>query len=172
MIQQAPGQVDGFWLFFFLHLANYTAMSQTLVDHVRNLMKNYEGTEFEAQNATRRAELINATENHLVKDLRNFISHYGTPPIQFTMNMVGESVTFSAGIDSARLLKGNRWSAVSRKYLQETGVVPIAAVVRQLGAKRAEYYEWFFAQYESLHHGMILQHDNLVRRQRKLLGIN
>lgn len=164
--------MQGFWLFLFLFLANYTSMNSTLVDHVRGLMANYKGTDFARQEEVRRKILGYAPVAVFLKDLRNFISHVTTPPLAFQMSFKqGQEATFEAQLKTADLLRSGRFSAGSKTYMDDRDAIAVADAVADYATLREEYYVWLFEQFEVLHGDDIRDHDRLVTEQRAIYGV-
>lgn len=63
------------------HLTNYLATAKMLVDHSRNMMKAYEGSDFAAEYERHKNELAGREDVQLVQGLRNYVLHQRSPAI-------------------------------------------------------------------------------------------
>ena len=105
-----------------------------------------------------------------MKDLRNYITHRTTPPLQFQMHFTqGAGTTFSAQMHVEELRSWNNWSAASRLYLEERTQLVVIEPIREYKALRDGYYTWLFEQFDILHGDDIREHDAMVTEQRQLL---
>ncbi len=111
------------------HLHNFLAAVKTLVDHTRVFIKeSYEGSQIEESYQ----KLINETfandpASKFVHDLRNYMLHKGQPSTSMFLSFsnAGESqaaeLTTGIRFDTGPLLKWSKWTALARKYIEESG---------------------------------------------------
>jgi hypothetical protein len=172
MMGMGPEQrqrMQDYWVELFRHLANFTSMNQTLIDHVRNTMRHYEGTDFAHEEARRRTGLADAPVTRFVKDLRNYITHNATPPQQFQMRFEkGGRFRYAALLKVDDLAKWDRWSAGGRRYLEAFEELHVAGPVQEYAALREVYYSWLFDQFDMVHGDELRDHDAMVIEQQRL----
>lgn len=174
MMGMEPEQIRlmrAYWMDLFRHLANFTAMNQTLIDHVRNTMQHYAGTDFAREEESRRAVLADAPVTRFVKDLRNYITHHATPPQQFQMQLEkGGRLRYAALLKVNELAEWDNWSAGGRRYLEAFEELHVAGPVQEYAALREVYYEWMFGQFDLLHGDEVREHDAMVIEQQQFRG--
>lgn len=145
---------EGFWQELDQRLHNQLAGAASLVDHVRRLTDYYaeDAPELVKEFARRNDEVFAMDEAAFLRRLRNYLLHYGVPPIVQTQSlsmieggMTGHSIKLSA----AYLLRWDGWSGQAKDYLAKfadrDGPV-IAKVVVDYGNAMSQLYFWLFGQ--------------------------
>jgi len=150
---------NAFWEQLDQRLHNQIASAATLVDHVRRLL-NYYTADVPAlveEYKQRNAAVTDRDETAYLRDLRNYLLHYGVPPVIQTLSLgsegragAGHNITLSA----ERLLEWPRWSAKSRRYLgsfpERDGPILGPDVATYADAMR-EMFVWLFDQRAVIH---------------------
>ena len=137
-----------FWGFLFARLTNYVAMNNALIDHVRNLLHDYEGTAFRAEADTRRQALGKAPAMSFIKEFRNYLLHYRVAPMTVNLNMSdGVGVDFEARLNAPVLSNWDGWCAESKLYFTGRKDLSILATLRECHSLREEFYDWLWEQF-------------------------
>lgn len=125
MVDDGAGSAP-FWEELDQRLHNQLASAASLVDHRRRLLKYYEADfpAFIAEHSKRNASVAEMQETAFLRDLRNYLLHYGSPPVIQALELgptrVGGS-GHSVKLSASRLLEWSKWSAASRGYLASFG---------------------------------------------------
>jgi hypothetical protein len=113
---------DPFWEELDQRLHNQLSSSESLIDHERRLLRYYE-PDFPAVAAeykSRVASVAGMNEAVFLGDLRNYLLHYGAPPIIHTLRF-GVTDAGTSGhlvkLSATQLLKWKKWTAPARDYL-------------------------------------------------------
>ena len=112
-----------FWAEFDQRLHNQLAGAVSLVDHVRRLLDYYEADipAFVAEYKVRNANITEMNETAFVRDLRNYLLHYGVAPVIQSLSLGPVSDAAATGhsvkLSSTRLLEWGGWKVRSRNYL-------------------------------------------------------
>jgi hypothetical protein len=153
MVDDGTGPAP-FWEELDQRLHNQLASAASLVDHRRRLLRYYKADfpAFIAEDATRNASVAQMKEGAFLGDLRNYLLHYGSPPLIQSLKLgpnraggSGHSVKLSA----ARLLEWRKWSAASRDYLASFGERDGPVLGRDVAAyanAMSGLFTWFFQQ--------------------------
>ena len=134
-------------------LLNFGSSASALVDISRRILGDYGGTDFFEEYERRRAPLSEHPAPRFLRDLRNFLQHFGVAPIGFRMSRTDEG-TYEFHVLLARdaLLGWEKWSADVKQYLIDgPKQIPLLALVTDYGAMVRELYDWVFSQFELLH---------------------
>jgi hypothetical protein len=159
-----------FWEELDQRLHNQVASAGSLVDHTRPLMDYYRAdtpaivAEFESRNGL----IMEMNETAFLRNLRNYLLHYGEPPVVHTLTMGASAGTGGLGhvvkLKAAHLLKWSGWSAQSRRYLSSfaDGDGPVLGqVVADYGNAMSELYTWLLDQRQAVNN-----HPNVLDRFR------
>lgn len=150
-------------LFRFIH--NYVAGVVTYVDHTRNLMRTYEGTDVHLEYQRRLGEFKADGLASFVTKLRNFVMHYRVPAIGVQMNVNDgrEAITCYYDRDSALALEG--WPAEARVFLSsQPQHVPIRQVMMDYADRLEVFYRWIYDQFTVLHGEDVRARNELVKQ--------
>lgn len=135
-------------------LHNYVASTASLIDHTRRLMSRYEDSHFLQEYERRRAPISDSPAARFIRDLRNFTTHRELPFVGFTVSLglADNPTTTEFELNVELLLKWDRWSAPSRKLLNESGkTVALRDVLKEHVRLLSALYTWVFEQAECLH---------------------
>jgi hypothetical protein len=144
-----------FWEEFDQRLHNHVAAAVSLVDHTRRLSDHCETDAYTIMEEYRKRndKVRLMTEAAFLRDLRNYLLHYGVPPVI-------QSLTFQRGaespgahhvikLSSTRLLQWQKWKANSRAYLAAFGDRDGPVLGRDVATyanAMLELYRWLFEQ--------------------------
>jgi hypothetical protein len=123
LVTDDPRTPMPFWEELDQRLHNQVASAVSLVHHTRPLMDYYKAdtpamvAEYERRNKC----IIEMNEAAFLRDLRNYLLHYGVPPVVHTFSLGPTTSTGATGhvvkLSAAHLLKWSEWKAQSRRYL-------------------------------------------------------
>lgn len=112
-----------FWQELDQRLHNELASAVSLVDHTRRLLKHYkdDAAHFVGEYIDRNSSVTTLDESIFLRDLRNYLLHYGVAPVVQSLSlgpidevgMTGHSIKLS----SSGLLRWKGWKAQSQVYL-------------------------------------------------------
>ncbi len=142
-----------FWEELDQRLHNELASAVTLVDHSRRLMKYYRPyipsmvQEYERRNEN----VTDLRETAFLRDLRNYLLHYGVPPVIQTLSLSSPAVAGGTGhaikLSADRLLEWGSWKAKSRDYLAEFKDGPdLRQTVAVYANSMSGLFSWLFEQ--------------------------
>lgn len=135
-------------------LHNMLASAVSLVDHTRRVRNKYKGTDFYKELMTRNNLVRAAPGSTFVRDLRNYLLHYGVLAFvhQISMPSEGSTLVSEVHLDCAQLRTWDGWTAPSKSYMTSRGeTVHLSATVREYIANMESLYRWVFEQFEGLH---------------------
>lgn len=148
-----------FWEELDQRLHNLLASAVSLVDHTRRLLNYYEPDipTFVAEYSRRNIAVTDMNETSFLRDLRNYLLHYGAPPLVQTMDLAPTTGTEGTGhsikLSATRLLEWDKWRAQSRSYLSSfddrDGPVLATDVVAYADAMSA-LVTWLFEQRQAV----------------------
>jgi len=116
-----------FWEELDQRLHNLLSSAVSLVDHTRRLLKYYEPDvpTFVAEYGRRNTAVTDMNETSFLRDFRNYLLHYGAPPVVQNMDLgpmtQADTTGHSIKLSATRLLEWDKWSARSRRYLSSFG---------------------------------------------------
>ena len=107
-------------------LHNQLASAVSLVDHQRRVLSYYEADfpALVAEYTGRNGAIIRMNEAAFLRDLRNYLLHYGVPPIIQTLHLrpvEGSGTGLLVKLSAEHLLKWSEWKAAARGYLSSFG---------------------------------------------------
>lgn len=135
-------------------LYNYITSAATLADHCRNVMKPYQNTPFYEEYEEKVDKFKSLPESIFLKDLRNYFAHHKIPSIGCGLTNFDNDKDFrsEALIYTSDLSDSDRWSAGSRRYIQDHFPnVYISDLIRQHLKHLGELYSWIFSNFMRLH---------------------
>lgn len=145
---------QGFWQELDQRLHNQLAGAVSLVDHTRRLTAYYgeDAPALVAEFERRNDEVFAMDEAAFLRKLRNYLLHYGVPPIVQTQRLSmseGGMTGHAIKLGAPHLLKWDGWSAQAKTYLMKfpdrDGPV-IGKVVTDYANAMSQLYFWLFAQ--------------------------
>lgn len=132
-------------------LHNYLVGAQSLVDHVRRLMRGRVGPIAE-EFATRKAELLRGPEIPFMVDLRNFTLHRTLPFFGHTLSVTGvntpeQEVESEVLLNVPQLFEWDGWSAPARVYLDgQHDALSLRPIVKKHGEMVLELNAWLLSE--------------------------
>lgn len=158
-------------LFRCLH--NYLSILATLIDHARNLMRRYKGTDYYTEYELRKDTFSRLPMASFLKDLRNYLLHYEMVPLAIAISLqpVVTNANFRETLDSQRLLAWDSWKKESRSYLEAHDEIVLHDCVAEYTEQVVQLYEWAFLQYDDLHADDIADAQQLQAELQDLLGV-
>jgi hypothetical protein len=144
-----------FWDEVDQRLHNELASAVSLVDHTRRLLGYFEPDvpDIVASYHERNSGVMALNETRFLRDLRNYLLHYGVAPIiqsiSFRQTEEMSEWNHHIKLKSSRLLEWREWSRQSREYLvsfgDSDGPVLRNDVVVYVSAMQ-ELFSWLFSQ--------------------------
>lgn len=160
------------WYFdeVFRCLHNYLAILATLIDHARNLMRRYDGTDFAFQYKSRVDILRERPEASFLRDLRNYLLHGSMVPlsIDITIQRTDPVHSFKVILISRTLLEWNGWKPASKRYLEAHDEIVLRPCVEAYTEQNIALYEWAFSECEMVH---AEDRDDYRRLRNELQGL-
>lgn len=149
-----------FWEELDQRLHNQLASAVSLIDHTRRLLDYYEAdvptlvAEYQRQNAV----VTGMDEASFLRDLRNYLLHYGSPPViqSLSLGPAGDTGTtgHSIKLSAARLGEWDGWKSRSRSYLSSfadrDGPV-LGQDVAAYANAMSKLFTWLFQQRQAVH---------------------
>jgi hypothetical protein len=126
------------------HLHNYVAAAQTRVEHFRRLSRNDMPEGFREEYERRvDQEFATSPLHNFVTDLRNFVLHWRLPVQSATESWGADGWSFQVMLDSADLLRWDKWSSQARQYIEGSGEsVDLDATVASYTNKIVTFDRW------------------------------
>jgi hypothetical protein len=146
-------------------LHNYLAALKTLVEHTRNLMRDYRRSAF----AVEYQRLVKvATASGLVpfmQKLRDYLLHYQIPPVGTRVevdNRTGTAkVTVYLNRDAALAFRD--WPPAARSFLTgQPDFIPLRDLIVGYEAEIEQLYRWLYPLFEELHGEQIRDVNALI----------
>jgi hypothetical protein len=146
-------------------LHNYLSALKTLVDHTRNLLRQYEGTSFAAQYK----ELVATTRGsglvRFLQKLRDYLLHYQLPPIGTLGEVDNELGTFKVTVYLNRdvTLRFGDWPPEARTFLgAQPEFIPLRGLILGYAEEIDRLYRWLYPRFEELHGSQIREINALI----------
>lgn len=149
-------------------LCNYLSSITSLVDHTRNILRNYDGSDFESMYKERVQSVKGLGESTFLKDLRNYTVHYRLPPIGYIVSstkIFDRNEPFIPLIYSGDLSDYHGWSKSSKQYMQdhfpEIELIPLVDTYAQ---SINDLYSWMFDQFDAIHGDDVAESERIKLR--------
>ncbi len=155
LMSDDDGETATYWAEFDQRLHNEMASAGSLVDHTRRLTKQCETDfpKFVTEYRNLNANVAHMNEAVFLSDLRNYLLHFGVPPVVQTLNISridGSQVAdHIIHLSAQKLLEWPKWGSGAGQYLESfpdrngpvvrTDVVAYAIAMQKL-------YHWLFEQ--------------------------
>jgi hypothetical protein len=146
---------------------NYLSSITMLVDHSRNLMRDYSEQPAKAEYDRRVADMVAAGRASVLQRLRNYLIHYRIPPFGLEMQLVPQPGKPSAMVflDRDAALEYDEWTAPGRKYLEaQPGRIPLRPLIHGYSTDLERLYAWLFARFHELHGDEVNELNDLIER--------
>ena len=156
----------------FRFLLNYTASASALVDHSRNLMRDYSRSQFYFAYQNRVALLSNLGVARFVQDLRNYLLHHRVPPISVNLHFTStpNDLSFTVTLNRDRMLQWGKWKPQSKSDIRGHEEIVLRQSVEEYTAAISELYNWLFTQFSIVHAEDLSDVERLKAEARELLG--
>ena len=159
-----------FWAALDQRLHNQLASAVSLVEHTRRLVTFYgdDAPKMVAEFTARNATVADLEGSVFLRDLRNYLVHYGLAPIVQSLSLGPSDGSGSTGhsvkLSAVGLLGWAKWRAISREYLarfpDRDGPVLIEVVV-EYANEMSGLYTWLLQQ-----RAVVMRTDNAPDRFR------
>lgn len=126
-------------------LHNFLASAKTLVDHTRVFMEeHYPGSALKRRYAEKvDTDLACDEVCKFVHDLRNYMLHCGLPNIErYVVFDQRKGVSSGVQLKSADLLTWDKWTAVSRRFLQKNETIGLGQIARDYAERVTAFHKW------------------------------
>jgi hypothetical protein len=148
---------------------NYLSSLSSLVDTGLRLTRKYSDTQMADYNKIKDV-LVNSDLNAFFGKLRNYIQHYGIPPLGWTIHLNNDrpnDCTYYLSKDS--LLGWNGWSSKAKTYIQN-GDVNLLNAIQQHGSMIDAAYGVLLHLSSEIHNGDINAVNELIHRRNDILS--
>jgi hypothetical protein len=148
-------------------LHNYLAGAQSLVDHVRRLMRNRSGSIAE-EFTRRKQELLQNPEVPFMEDFRNFVLHRELPYISHSISMgrIGTALRMTKSeveLGVWQLLKWEKWKPLAREFLKAQGnVLILRPVIKKHGQLMIGLNGWLHNELAKANKQALIEVNKLV----------
>lgn len=145
-------------------LHNSVASALTLIDHLRRVVADYQGSQSSAEFNRRNDAIKLDPRAEFIRRLRNYVTHYsGVVPYANTVSFGQESFQGAVLLDSKALLGWSGWSPKARTFLADAGDgVDLGELIRWYRGETLSLGAWLFAQFDGLHGGEVESANRLV----------
>ena len=156
-------------------LHNYLASAQSLVDHVRRLVRGRQDP-FLQQFERRKAELLANPEVPFMINLRNYMLHRTLPGFAHTLsvtevNTPNQRMESEVELGVAELLEWDGWTAPARKFLKAQGeVLRLRPVVKTHGKLLFELNTWIHDELAKANDPQLDEVNELIDRRNRILS--
>jgi hypothetical protein len=151
---------------------NFVASAVTLVDHTRNHLKPYDGTDFVTEYEMRKATVVVPVTAFVVR-LRSYVLHHKLPILGINTSFEGdgrEGIQSTTVLDTSKLLEWEDWTAGARAFLESS---PASLVLRSVITDYLDViddlYKWLFDQFELLHSSDLAEWRSMRTRYNELI---
>lgn len=167
VMRNEAGQTDARDQFFdelFRRMHNYLSAVKMLVEHTRNLVRNYPGGPFVEQYRERIADIATRGNGPFLQKLRDYLIHYRIPPFGYTMSLKnGGDTTFIVHLNRDAALKFRDWPALAKNFLEnQPESIPLAPLIRKYEGELEELYRWLYDRFHELHASDIRSYNALL----------
>lgn len=154
------------------HLYNYLSSLVTLVDYSMKLTNKYDKAKDLGEFTAKQQLLIKSERNGFLGDLRNYIVHFGIPPLGWTIHLkeVGfNECTYRLG--ATKLLEWDGWKQKSKLFIKSCGdYVDLKQVIAEHGKEIDEVLMILLQQFPKLHSKDVEAYNKLMHERNDLLA--
>ncbi|WP_454084712.1 hypothetical protein [Georgenia sp. Marseille-Q6866] len=165
IISHGDGRQEARELYFdelLRRMHNYLSAVKMLVDHTRNLVKQYPGQPFVEEFRSKVTYLASRGRGPFLQKLRDYLVHYRIPPFGMTMKLVGQP-EFTVHLDREAALEFRDWPAIAKEFLREQPAeIPLAPLVRDYSQDLEELYSWLYNLFHELHAADVADYNALL----------
>jgi len=143
---------------------NYLSAVKMLVDHTRNLVRDYGDHPFAIEYRDRVADLMRSGRAPLLQKLRDYLLHYRIPPFGVHIRVESDSaLTSTVYMDRDAALEFKDWPLLARSYLeQQPEKVPLGTLIQEYAAELEVLYRWLYDRFFELHRQDIAGYNELL----------
>jgi len=162
---------NGFFTLISRDLTTLCASLTSIVDHSRRIFKkHYPDTLFFQEWNEKTASIIKNPSALFLRDLRNYLSHFASPPWTFEISHIDTNPAAIISLNKSELLKWDGWKPLSLKLINETqNDIYLLPIVKEYLGLFQEFWVWVFSQFEYLHEEDIKEFDSLQKKQANLM---
>ena len=133
---------------------NFETSAASLIDHSRVFIKKHEVKNdsffYEYDNMITK-KFINNPLSKFVKDMRNYVTHKGYPPMSLSFSLPGNK-EHEYLLASSLLLEWDGWTEKSREYINSQGnEIHLYSVVEEYYKVVDDFYKWMFTRLREIH---------------------
>jgi hypothetical protein len=154
------------------HLYNYLSSLATLVDYSIRLTAKYEEEKDLGEFTAKKVALIDSGRNSFMGDLRNYIVHFGVPPLGWNIRLknVGfNECTYRLG--TAKLLEWDGWKQKSKTFIKSCGeFVDLKEAIVEHGKQIDEVFLLLLHQFPKLHSKDVAAYNELMHERNDILS--
>lgn len=157
---------------------NYLASAKSLVDHTRKLVEEwYSGSVFfEEYNIEVKERFRNSEIASFIKGLRNYTLHYSLPFTTAYLHYTWDPDikkhldTRSFVLEKERLMKWQKWDALSKSYLRKVErEIIILDLIKEYHKKVSDFHYWIADSLHMIHLDEVVWLDKMHERIEKAL---
>lgn len=152
------------------HLYNYLSSLSALIDQGMRLTKKYDKVQL--RDYIKKVNIvISSNINYFFRDLRNYIQHYGVPPlgwqIRFHQKNNHECKYY---LSKEKLLEWSKWNNKSKKFIHSQEEVNLLECVETHSKMIDQTFDTLLSLFMSLHEKDIEEVNRLILRRNGILS--
>jgi hypothetical protein len=160
---RAPVVADEFYSQLDQRLQNMLSAAIALVDHTRRILSKYSETEFSIEFSRRNEIIRHLPCSKFLRDLRNYLLHYGMVPFTHTVTIGSEVVDSYVLLDSKNLLKWKGWNATMRDHILASGdSLRLRLEIDEYHQQMKDLYDWLLDEFWTSHESDIDAANGIV----------
>ncbi|MFC3495446.1 hypothetical protein [Glycomyces rhizosphaerae] len=160
-----PDVADEFYGRLDQRLQNMISSAVALVEHTKRLLGKYPDTEFAAEFARRNEKIWNLSSSKFLRNLRNYLLHYGMVPFDHTVTISSSVIDSKVLLNCQALLGWDNWTAPVRKFIESSGdSIRLRTVIEEYSKQMQDLYGWMFTEYRRIHAADIAAANEIVAR--------
>lgn len=150
-------------------LYNYLSSLSSLVDAGMRLEGKYSNEQL-ATYHTQRQRIVNSDINAFFGKLRNYIQHYGVPPLGWNIQMNERSHnSCTYYLSNGKLLAWDGWNAKAKSYIGEHDINLLKSV-QEHGSLIDSAYNALLSLFPALHSADTKSYNTLMHRRNDILS--
>lgn len=152
------------------HLYNYLSGLAALVDHSMKLTSGYSEEEL-GDFIVKRKILTDSDINSFMGKLRNYVLHYGIPPLGWTISLkqkgFNECTYF---LNSANLLRWDGWSKEAEHFIHANEQIDLLKATKEHGQMIDEAFIALLKLFPKLHSKDVEEVNRLIHKRNNILS--
>jgi len=150
-------------------LFNYLSSLSSLVDASMRLTRKYSDEQM-AEYSTHRTLVIESDINEFFGKLRNYIQHYGIPPLGWNVQLNNSSLnSCTYFLSNGKLLAWKGWSPKAKKYIGSQDV-DLLESIKVHGEMIDRAFRTLLTLFPSIHSADTKSYNELMRRRNDILS--